>query len=267
MFSTGEFSRLARVSKRLLQFYDEEGLLRPAVTDPRTGYRKYRAAQLRELNRILALRELGLSLREIHDALKKTPSDQQLVGLLAKRKGEIESSLRADLRRLKAIEARFSDGSLPDVVVKPVPGVPALAARAHLETSGQAWPWVLSVASAMRKLLRINSLSGLTLTMPGDGFENSDFALQASFPLREPFGGASGDLFATTLPELPAAATVVQTGGPDLLHRGCAAIAGWVESNGYRIVGPPREVILTSAMVESCDDLVMEAQFPIERDC
>ena len=58
MFSTGEFSRIARVSKRLLQYYDVEGLLRPAHIDPRTGYRRNQAAQLVELNRILAFKEL-----------------------------------------------------------------------------------------------------------------------------------------------------------------------------------------------------------------
>jgi DNA-binding transcriptional MerR regulator len=39
MFRTGEFSHLARVSKRLLQFYDEIGLLKPAHIDLQTGYR------------------------------------------------------------------------------------------------------------------------------------------------------------------------------------------------------------------------------------
>ena len=65
MFRIGEFSRIARVSMRLLRYYDELGLLCPARIDPDNGYRYYSAAQLPQLNRILVLRDLGLSLEQI----------------------------------------------------------------------------------------------------------------------------------------------------------------------------------------------------------
>jgi DNA-binding transcriptional MerR regulator len=62
MFKIGDFSRIARVSGRLLRYYDSFGLLSPMHTDPATCYRHYSADQLGRLNRILALKELGLSL-------------------------------------------------------------------------------------------------------------------------------------------------------------------------------------------------------------
>ena len=46
MLKIGDFSKLARVSIRMLRHYDEIGLLRPAVTDPATGYRYYHESQL-----------------------------------------------------------------------------------------------------------------------------------------------------------------------------------------------------------------------------
>jgi DNA-binding transcriptional MerR regulator len=45
----------AGVSARTLRHYDEIGLLRPATVDADTGYRGYSAAQLGQLNRIMAL--------------------------------------------------------------------------------------------------------------------------------------------------------------------------------------------------------------------
>jgi DNA-binding transcriptional MerR regulator len=63
MFRIGDFSRIARVSARLLRFYDEIGLLQPAHVDPQTGYRRYGVAQLAQLNRITVLKELGLQPR------------------------------------------------------------------------------------------------------------------------------------------------------------------------------------------------------------
>src|SRR5262245_12572379 len=65
MFRIGEFSRIARVSCRLLRYYDEIGLFTPARIEQASGYRYYSAAQLPRLNRILVLRELGLSLEQI----------------------------------------------------------------------------------------------------------------------------------------------------------------------------------------------------------
>jgi DNA-binding transcriptional MerR regulator len=64
MFSIGEFARLGGVSVRTLRHYDEIGLLGPATVDPDTGYRGYSARQLGQLNRIIALKELGLSLSQ-----------------------------------------------------------------------------------------------------------------------------------------------------------------------------------------------------------
>jgi DNA-binding transcriptional MerR regulator len=51
MFKIGDFSRIARVSCRLLRYYDEIGLLKPAIVDRSSGYRFYSAAQLQQLNR------------------------------------------------------------------------------------------------------------------------------------------------------------------------------------------------------------------------
>jgi len=48
-----------------LRYYDELGLLKPVRIDAETGYRYYSAQQLPHLNRILALKELGLTLDQI----------------------------------------------------------------------------------------------------------------------------------------------------------------------------------------------------------
>ena len=60
MFRIGEFSKLMQVSIRMLRYYDETGLLKPAVIDPWTGYRMYSAQQIPVLKKILYLRDLSL---------------------------------------------------------------------------------------------------------------------------------------------------------------------------------------------------------------
>jgi DNA-binding transcriptional MerR regulator len=63
-WSTAEVARMSRVSSRTLRHYDHVGLLRPARTG-RGGLRFYERPQLRRLQHILVLRELGLGLDEI----------------------------------------------------------------------------------------------------------------------------------------------------------------------------------------------------------
>ena len=137
MFSIGEFARLGGVSARTLRHYDEIGLLRPAAVDQDTGYRGYSAAQLGQLNRIMALKELGLSLTQVRRLLGGITLDE-LRGMLALRRAELENELHQRRSQLLGIEARLRsiarEDGMPadDIVVKVIPamGVVALAGRA-----------------------------------------------------------------------------------------------------------------------------------------
>ena len=82
MLNIGQFARLGQVSPRMLRHYDEIGLLRPSRVDPQTGYRSYEVAQLGTLHRLLALRDLGLTLEQIRPMLGDDPSTEQLRGML-----------------------------------------------------------------------------------------------------------------------------------------------------------------------------------------
>ena len=65
MLKIGEFSKLSRVSVRMLRHYDEIGLLKPAEIDHFTDYRYYREDQLPTAGRIAALKDMGFSLADI----------------------------------------------------------------------------------------------------------------------------------------------------------------------------------------------------------
>ncbi|WP_345711887.1 helix-turn-helix domain-containing protein, partial [Kineococcus glutinatus] len=124
MFSIGEFATVARVSVRMLRHYDALGLLPPAVVDPSTGYRSYSAAQLGRLNRVLALKDLGLTLQQVRAVLDEEVGVAELHGMLRLRRAELETQVAADAARLRAVEARLrmieEEGTMgtQDVVVK-----------------------------------------------------------------------------------------------------------------------------------------------------
>lgn len=80
MFKIGEFSKLSLVPAKTLRYYDQIGLLKPNEVDHFTGYRYYSASQLPRLNRILALKDLGLSLEEIGRLLDEELTAAQIRG-------------------------------------------------------------------------------------------------------------------------------------------------------------------------------------------
>ena len=72
-----EFARLAGVSVRTLHYYDEIGLLCPAVVDEQTGYRYYDETSLLQMQEILFYRELDFPLKSIAEILSSPRYDKQ----------------------------------------------------------------------------------------------------------------------------------------------------------------------------------------------
>jgi DNA-binding transcriptional MerR regulator len=112
MFSIGEFARHGRVSIRMLRHYDATGLLRPAFTDPGSGYRFYRASQLADLNRVIALKELGFTLQQVQRIL-----DEQLSAVPVGAEAQAVPDLRiVDLAAVESAAVIFHHGSMEDVL-------------------------------------------------------------------------------------------------------------------------------------------------------
>jgi len=67
-YSSGDLARATDNTVRTIRFYEEQGLLRPAVISE-GGHRRYTEEDLEKLRLIGDLRELGLPLSEIRTAL------------------------------------------------------------------------------------------------------------------------------------------------------------------------------------------------------
>lgn len=68
LYSIGEVAKILGISVQSLRYYSNIGLLKPAYTNPETGYRYYAYIQLSLIDRIRYLENIGLSLKEIKDA-------------------------------------------------------------------------------------------------------------------------------------------------------------------------------------------------------
>jgi DNA-binding transcriptional MerR regulator len=274
MFSSGEFGRLAQVSKRLLRYYDEIDLFKPAHTDPSSGYRYYSAEQLPDLNRILALKELGLSLEQIQRVLRDRVSTDEVEGMLLMKKAEIEQQLQGELQRIRNIESRLqsirnAEANKPlDVVVKQMPTQPVLSLRAMIETFEAG----LGIFQQIMNRLPMMSSTGLFFVIwhSGGPYErDSDIEMGCMIETKSksPAPLQLQDNLQLQFRELPAVetmATFVVKGSIENMHTGYGAIGTWAEVNGYRFAGPPREIFLQMSQTADGGDNLTEIQYPLE---
>lgn len=111
-WSIQEIAKIAGTTSRTLRHYDDIGLLRPSRTG-HNGYRYYNSAALVQLQRILLLRELGLSLPVISDVLRQeTDAVRALGGHLAWLQQEQARLARQAASVRQTIESLKGDGEL-----------------------------------------------------------------------------------------------------------------------------------------------------------
>ena len=118
MLRIGEFAWLSQVTVETLRHYARIGLLKPVRIDCFTNYRYYSLDQLPRLNRILALKDLGLSLEQIGQILHEDLTPEKIRGMLLLKQAEMEDQLKEARDRLARVAARLRqiemEGKMPD---------------------------------------------------------------------------------------------------------------------------------------------------------
>ena len=248
MFGISTVARLGGVSVRTLRYYDEIGLLRPAWTDPSNGYRWYQPEQLRQLHRIVALRDMDVRLVEIGMLADKSMSVEQLRGILLLRRAEAHDRLNAEAERLARVEARINmmeenQMSEFDIVVKTVDPVWVVAISEPVEdldgivaAHNRLWPRVHSALAAM----------GIERDPLSIAIERGSEPIEFTAAIPVPDGTEHFDAADGTrtfeLAGIARAATTVMYG--DDFDGGFAALQTWITEAGEHEAGELREVYL-----------------------
>lgn len=99
----GQMAKLNHITIATLRLYDDMGLLSPRYKDPQTGYRYYDIAQNARLDMIAYMKELGMSLAEIADVLRK--EDITLIeSILIEKNEQMHRQMRELRARHNAVE-------------------------------------------------------------------------------------------------------------------------------------------------------------------
>ena len=269
MISIGDFARIGRVSVRMLRHYDAIGLLSPEYVDASSGYRYYRMEQLHRLNRIVALKELGLRLDQVRDIVDERLDSSDLRAMLRLRHAEIESQILEGEQRLARVQARLrlieveQSMSYPEVTTKAVPamtvvGVKAIADSATQEAVGPV------IEPMYPQLMALLGNAGVTPIGPSVAYytpapEQSEDALwvHATFPVSvESVPGLE------TI-EVPAAtvASVIHRGSMEGIDAAYQTLHRWVRDHDLTATGRAREIYLE--VPDDVNDWVTEVQLDV----
>ncbi len=272
MFKIGEFSQISRVPAKTLRYYDELGLLKPAQVDRFTGYRYYTAEQLTRLNRILALKELGLSLEQIADLLDNRATREEIIGMLKLRQTEARQQMHDARDRLARLEVRIrqieQEGTMniQEIVIKEIAPLELLSIRRlvpHITQMGAA------CGAMFNALYGFIGQHGVKETAPcmalyhmPEGFheENIDTEIALVIDPETLPAALDAELTRRTLPGATVA-SYAHHGPYDLLTASYSALGQWIAEQGYAIQGPSREIYLH--MDANPAEHVTEIQFPV----
>ena len=158
MLKIGEFSKLSRVSVRMLRHYDEIGLLKPVEIDRFTDYRYYREDQLPTAGRIAALKDMGFSLADIVRMLEVYDDRERLETFFSIQRAELEAQAQDTARRLTLLDAavkrlRKEEHMSYDVTIRTIPE--RYAATVHMtipryEDEGMVWGTLMQETCRMK---------------------------------------------------------------------------------------------------------------------
>lgn len=271
MFKIGDFSRLSRISVKALRYYDEIGLLKPVKVDQFTGYRYYSADQVPRLNYIVSLKNMGLSLEEVSRLLNNDLTSKQMRDVLILRKGELQQRVNEDRERLEQVEKLLrqieKEGTMPEykIVTKKVEPQLVASVRDVLPAYSDIGRLYGEIFEYLGKKMIFKPAGPVMMIGHDSEYKESDVEIEAAVPISKKITG-SDRVNVYELPELEQAVCTVHKGRYEDIGEAYKALMGWIQVNGYQVIGQNRELYFTDpTKVKDPSENVTEIQFPVNK--
>lgn len=272
MLKIGDFSKLSRISIRMLRHYDEIGLLKPEMVDEMTQYRYYSEAQLPIAGRIQTLKSLGFRLTAIDEILKKYEEPEELEQFLLIKRKELEEDLQQTKEKLLLLDNTLKwlrkEGNFMDynVTLKTMPKRYVASLRQVIpsyECEGMLWELMCKELEG-QKVQQANPSYGLAI-FHDEGYKESDTDVEIQISVEGKYEDTEHVKF-KTVPSLQIASTTYQ-GSYEQLPKVHENVAKWVRDNGYTFHGDTFCIYHVSpAQTSNPDELVTEVCYPVQKN-
>lgn len=269
MFKIGDFSKLTKVSVRMLRYYDEMGLFKPAEIDFFTGYRYYSAKQITTLNLIVSLRDMGFNVADITLVISQQ-SDENLEAMLLQKKDEIENNIKAEEIKLKKINSTIKDLKKErvnmnyNVTVKSIPSYKVISLRDTIpsyDAEGTLW-------GRLGEYIQKNNISCGNVfyaTYHDEGYKEGPVDVEVIMSVEKLLNNEDKFTFKET-EAIEQAVSILVPGDYLNLAPAYNFLGKWIEENNYTISGNARQVCIKGPWNEgNPNDYLSEIQIPIKQ--
>lgn len=271
MLRIGDFSKLSRISIRMLRHYNEIGLLVPASIDETTGYRYYGEAQLPLAQRIQTLKDMGFGLTAIGGILANYEDPGELEKFLLIKQKELEEQEQMTQYRIQllanAIKRLRKDGNLMDynVTLKTLPERYVASVRQVIPAyncEGMLWQ-TLHKETASQNVQMASPCMGLAV-FHDTGYKESEVDVEIQVSVTGRYLDTEHVKFKTVAPVQIASATY--KGSYDQITKVNQAVANWIHENGYDYAGESMCIYHVSpGDTTDPEELVTEVCYPVKR--
>lgn len=269
MFKIGDFSKLTKVSVRMLRYYDEVGLFKPAKIDDFTGYRYYSAKQISEINLIVSLRDMGFNVADIAVFMKEK-SEKKLEDILKVKSKEIKNNIRTEEIRLEKINSAIKNMKMErvnmsyNVTLKSLPSYKVISLRDTIpayDAEGMLWGRLSEYL--MTKHIPCNDIA--YATYHDEGYKEGEVDVEVVMGVDKLMEDENGFIFKET-EAVEQAASILVPGDYSNIAGAYSFLANWIEENGYSICGNPRQVAIKGPWNErNTEDYLSEIQIPVKK--
>ncbi|MDD3654648.1 MAG: MerR family transcriptional regulator [Desulfotomaculaceae bacterium] len=266
LYRIGVFSKISKTTIKTLRYYDEIGLLKPAQTDCDNGYRYYTTDQLVTLHRIVALRQIGLSLDEVAAVLNGIQAE----AVLKQRKSEIEARLketRDQLSRLNHYILEMKEGKKMNynAVVKELPECIVYSKRFIAPSYDSYFALVPAIGAEVKAAnpnLKCAVPEYCFIEYHDSEYKEKNINIEYCEAVVD-FGVATGTIKFKKIPAITAV-SVMHKGPYSGLKDAYAFTYKWIEENGYNAAGNPRESYIDGIWNKEDEaDWLTELQVPV----
>ena len=271
MLKIGDFSKLSRISIRMLRHYDDIGLLIPKRIDNFTNYRYYSEEQLTVAGRITLLKEMGFSLLIVKEILKCYDNPKALTDYLTVKQAEMQAEEAEIQQRLLLLDTAIKRLRRDDVMMSYNVELKVLPKR-----------YVASVRDIVpaydQEVILWNTMMSETVALPlipeddcysmaifhDEDYKESDVDIEVQISVKGTHDNTEHVVF-KSIPEIEIASATYK-GSYEQITAVNQEVANWVRDNGYEFNGAMFCIYHVSpAQTSNPKELVTEVCYPIKK--
>lgn len=254
---------LSKTTIKALRYYENQGLLKPCYVDKFTGYRYYETSQLEEISKLVALRGIGLSIKE----LKRIKAGEDLTCILEQRKRAISDGIDEYNDQLRKIDEMLKEKFMQTkITIKNLPSYTVYYRDGTINNFSEITDFVLSTGyecSQLNPTLKCCSPDYCFVNYLDGEYREKDIKIRYAQAV-ESAGVENENIKFTTIPPVKAVC-IEHKGAYENLRNSYNAVLKYVEENGLQIIDLPRECYIDGCWnKDDPDDYLTEIQIPVK---